>query len=61
MLFCVEFLQGEETFLRESSIFFILHFPWRTSSEVLMGLASAFLWGAGEVIGQGGVILEEMC
>ena len=61
MLFCVEFLQGEETFLCESSIFSILHFPWRPFSEVLMGLASAFLWGAGEVIDQGRVILGEMC
>lgn len=61
MSFCVEFLQGEETFLCESSIFFILHFPWRPFREVLMGLASAFLWGAGEVIDQGRVILGEMC
>lgn len=34
--------------------------PWRISREVLLGLASAFLWGAGEVIDQGGVISEEM-
>lgn len=43
------------------TIFFLFLFPLRISSEVLMGLASAFLSGAGEIIDQGGISSEEMC
>lgn len=42
-------------------IFFLFLFPLKISSEVLMGLASAFLLGAGEVIDQEEISSEEVC
>lgn len=39
-------------------IFYFFLFPLRISSEVLMGLASAVLLKAGEVIDQGGISSE---
>lgn len=64
VLFCTEFLKGGEKqpFLCEPHIiFFFLLSPQRISRAIMIGLTSAFLSGAGEVIDQGVISSEEMC